>query len=773
MRTQDDHAAPPAHSTGDEAPLSPHVSGDVSGDVSGVAVPSGDGLAGLAMAGLPLSDRVMRLPRRLPPPVATLLAQIADTPGVWPPQAPPGASPAEPSGSALPPGFTHPQDAAAPGAFSYAASAILPQTGWPTPEFLPRLVGELSSPGNLSVLEREMHRQAGGAPTPYSLSLRGENGTPVELLVTPRPLRAPAGPRAGEDEAPLFCATLTATPLSSEGPAPAWTERTRLLNLLDRLPAYVVLLGPDYSIRYENRGFRQLFGPGVGRPCYEVIRGQSQPCTLCPPFDVFDSRTLCVCEWACPERRSAFRIYSYPFEDVDGSPLVLKLGIDITSGVRAQEALSISEGRYRSITDNLTLGIAVLDRALGVTASNPRLREWFGESAAPGGLLCHMLAEHCGEDNARCPGCACLATFRDGQTHEWRLETTARSGGRRSYRLTSCPILAGDGGVDSVIVMLEDETDRLRVEERLQRARKLEAMGTLAAGIAHEINQPLSALQLYAGSLEMLAEKDRAPDRETLLARLSLILGEAARIRDIIDHMRALVAHGDAALAPTLVEAAVDRALSLVGAQLRAHRVTVERALPPDLPAVRANPVQLEQVVINLVVNAMHALDAGDGPDRRIRIEAAYRPARFGGAERPDLPDRPGRPERADRADAAPASGEAPAGRVLLTVADNGPGLQGLEERVFDPFFTTKDPHKGLGLGLAIVHSFVESWGGEISVSGGVPPMSGAAFTLALRQTAPPGGGEVAEGRTRDSRHGRDGDDGAGLPEHGGGAGGV
>uniref|UniRef100_B8DIV6 histidine kinase n=1 Tax=Nitratidesulfovibrio vulgaris (strain DSM 19637 / Miyazaki F) TaxID=883 RepID=B8DIV6_NITV9 len=695
----------------------------------------------------------MRLPRRLPSPVAALLSQIADVPGV--PYAPP--DPFSPPASAPPPGVAggrihpSPPDVAPMGGFSYAASVILPQTGWHASEFLPRLVGELSSPGNLSVLEREMHRQATGAPTPYSLALRGETGTPVELLVTPRPLRGVA--TGTEGEGPVLCATLTATPLpsqSSEGPAPAWSERTRLLNLLDRLPAYVVLLGPDYSIRYENRGFRQLFGPGVGRPCYEVIRGHSQPCALCPPFDVFDSRTLCVCEWACPDRRSAFRIYSYPFEDVDGSPLVLKLGIDITSGVRAQEALSISEGRYRSITDNLTLGIAVLDRALGITASNPRLREWFGDAAAPGGLLCRMLAEHCGEDNTRCPGCACLATFRDGQTHEWRLETTARSGGRRSYRLTSCPILAGDGGVDSVIVMLEDETDRLRVEERLQRARKLEAMGTLATGIAHEINQPLSALQLYAGSLEMLAEKDRAPDRETLLARLSLILGETARIRDIIDHMRALVAHGDTALSPTQVEAAVDRALGLVGAQLRAHQVTVDRALPPDLPAVRANPVQLEQVVINLVVNAMHALDAREpagGQDRRIRIEAAYRPAPRGGAERPELPDRPDRPDRAERPEhgdgqgACPADGEAPAGRVLLTVVDNGPGLQGLEDRVFDPFFTTKGPHKGLGLGLAIVHSFVESWGGEISVSGGEPPMTGAAFTLALRRASPPESG--------------------------------
>ncbi|MDR3045143.1 MAG: PAS domain-containing sensor histidine kinase [Desulfovibrio sp.] len=764
MHASDDHAAQPVPSEGDDASRTPDASRLAS-------APAGDGFPG----GLTGADRVMRLPRRLPSPVAALLSQIADVPGVpytAPRNAPDQSAPSvstSPSGSPVP---QAPHEATSMGGFSYAASVILPQTGWSASEFLPRLVGELSSPGNLSVLEREMHRQAAGAPTPYSLSLRGETGTPVELLVTPRPLRGVAPGASGcsgaGDEGPVLCATLTATPLSSlssEGPAPAWSERTRLLNLLDRLPAYVVLLGPDYSIRYENRGFRQLFGPGVGRPCYEVIRGQNQPCALCPPFDVFDSRTLCVCEWACPERRSAFRIYSYPFEDVDGSPLVLKLGIDITSGVRAQEALSISEGRYRSITDNLTLGIAVLDRALGITASNPRLREWFGEAAAPGGLLCRMLAEHCGEDNTRCPGCACLATFRDGQTHEWRLETAARSGGRRSYRLTSCPILAGDGGVDSVIVMLEDETDRLRVEERLQRARKLEAMGTLATGIAHEINQPLSALQLYAGSLEMLAEKDRPPDRETLLARLSLILGETARIRDIIDHMRALVAHGDTALSPTLVEAAVDRALGLVGAQLRAHRVTVERVLPPDLPAVRANPVQLEQVVINLVVNAMHALDArepADGQDRRIRIEAAYRPARRDGAERPDRPDRPDRadraeisdrpeisdrqdrPDRQDRLDSgdgqggSPADGEAPAGRVLLTVADNGPGLQGLEDRVFDPFFTTKDPHKGLGLGLAIVHSFVESWGGEISVSGGEPPMTGAAFTLALRQASPP-----------------------------------
>lgn len=734
MRTPDDHAAQPVPSTRSADTPHPSVPRFAPGS-AGEEFPEA----------APFVEQGVFLPYRVPPPVAALLAQIADTPG-----APPGSSFSDAAA------FSGAHSAADPVDFSYAASIILPRTGWPAAEFLPRLVKELSAPGNLSVLENELRCRAANAPASYTLTLRGETGRLVELLVSPRPLRVSAvSPGQAEGgEGLMLCASLTATPLSGlsgESSAPVWTERTRLLNVLDMLPAYVALLGPDFSIRYENRAFRQLFGPGVGRPCYKVIRGQDRPCALCPPFDVFDSRTLCVCDWTCPERRSAFRIYSYPFEDVDGSPLVLKLGIDITSGVRAQEALSISEGRYRSITDNLTLGIAVLDRTLGITASNPRLREWFGDAAASGGPLCRMLVEHCGEDSAHCPHCACLATFRDGQTHEWRLEATARSGVRRAYRMTACPILAGDGKVDSVIVMLEDETDRLRVEERLQRARKLEAMGTLAAGIAHEINQPLSALQLYAGSLEMLAEKDRVPDRTLVLARLSLILGEASRIRGIIDHMRALVAHGDAALTPTRVEEAVDRALGLVEAQLRAHRVTVERALPPDLPPVLANPVQLEQVVINLVVNAMHALDAresADEPDRRIRIAAMCRSREHGRPEAAHAPDReeprgasthPGGPE------AEAARGETSACRVLLTVSDNGPGLHGMEDRVFDPFFTTKDPHKGLGLGLAIVHRFVESWGGEISVSVGEPPMTGAAFTLSLRRAALPEAGEGPE----------------------------
>jgi len=219
-------------------------------------------------------------------------------------------------------------------------------------------------------------------------------------------------------------------------------------------------------------------------------------------------------------------------------------------------------------------------------------------------------------------------------------------------------------------------------------------MSALASGVAHEINQPLNALHLYASGLELLLEKKQPLDTEILLARLKLILGEADSIRGIVDQMRALVRQETGQyVGAAEMPRAVRRALALTEAQLSKLSVSVRLSLPEGLPPVKADAVQLEQVLVNLLLNALQAMETGGATPCVISISAC----------------------QSDNF-------------VELTVADNGPGLLGRDDSVFEPFFSTKE--SGMGLGLSIVHSLVHSWGGRVAC--GPSEFGGAAFVVGL-----------------------------------------
>ncbi len=228
-----------------------------------------------------------------------------------------------------------------------------------------------------------------------------------------------------------------------------------------------------------------------------------------------------------------------------------------------------------------------------------------------------------------------------------------------------------------------------QTREELLRSERLATVGQLAAGIAHEIGNPLGAISAYA-ELAQSKLSDGRTDREAVGDFLGRIGVEAGRIDTIVRDLLDFARPTGLALGPVAVAVAVDGALRLARVQARCRGLEVTLDLPVDLPAVRADERRLAQVLLNLVLNAGDAM---------------------GGAGRLEL------------------SASAGTGRVVVTVRDHGPGLAPeVLPRVFDPFFTTKPAGQGTGLGLAVCHGIMASFGGRLTA--GNADTGGAIFTL-------------------------------------------
>ena len=233
------------------------------------------------------------------------------------------------------------------------------------------------------------------------------------------------------------------------------------------------------------------------------------------------------------------------------------------------------------------------------------------------------------------------------------------------------------------------EAELRRTQSDLVQAGKLAALGQMSAALSHEINQPLAAARNYADSAAILIDRgDAARAKDNIGQIMSLI----DRMAAIARHLRNVARKPDAPLQDVALSDAVAEALALVGQRLAGAKVTV--TLPPELPLVRAGPVRLQQVLVNLLSNAADA------------VEATPVPQIFVAAHVVDS-------------------------RVLLTVRDSGPGVaDAIADRIFDPFFTTKRVGSGLGLGLSISYNIMKDFGGDLRVANA--PEGGAVFTVEL-----------------------------------------
>jgi PAS domain S-box-containing protein len=367
---------------------------------------------------------------------------------------------------------------------------------------------------------------------------------------------------------------------------------------------------------------------------------------------------------------------------------------------RAEHSLKVSEARWRSAFEASTLGMVLADRDLKFLATNAAFQSMLGyvDSELRGLTPLDIIVEEDREASRQLH-----QELRQGVRQRCDLvRRYRRKDGAEIWAHVYLSAIPGDDLVPQLVLAttvditshkLAEDAARMAQSDQARIAR-LVTVGEMTASIAHEINQPLGAIVANGNAgLRWLARA--APDLDEARAALKRIVNEGHRAGQVIGSIRSMFKKDGRSKAPHDVNDIVREVLTLVRGEVENKRVAVRAELTDELPRVLADRVQLQQVILNLVTNAIEAMDSLNGRARLLRL-------------------------RSER-----HAGDS----VMVTVEDTGTGIdREIMNRIFEAFFTTK-PH-GMGMGLSICRSIVESHGGRLSAARGHP--HGAVFQVVL-----------------------------------------
>lgn len=358
------------------------------------------------------------------------------------------------------------------------------------------------------------------------------------------------------------------------------------------------------------------------------------------------------------------------------------------------------------LVDALTDAVVVVDEQQRVVAANRRYVDEFGVKS---GWTLHGFCRDtlmCPESRAGgvCGDCATSHVLDEARPVRRIRSLPDRNGVLRRWEATFNPVVGEGGRVTHVVQVWRDISERSKLESQLSHSERLASLGQLAAGVAHEVNNPLASVLAGVESLQRWLDRGDfgTVSREEAGEVLEVLERAARRCRETTDKLMLLAQPYSAAAGWVDLNRAVIDTLSLLRFQMRKAEVTSTEALDPSVPPIWAREGGIRGVCMNLMMNAVQAMSAGG------QLTVITR-----------------------------ADGES----VLLQVEDTGPGIAPEHlDRIWDPFFTTKPVGQGTGLGLSITQRIVSRHGGTIRVES--RPDAGARFIVRLPVQGPGGSGE-------------------------------
>jgi PAS domain S-box-containing protein len=478
------------------------------------------------------------------------------------------------------------------------------------------------------------------------------------------------------------------------------TGQDILLKAIDAFRNKLIVVSPDYRIlAWRGRRDGPSDGDLVGQPCYQVLHARSEPCGHCAVKIVLETSKPA---WSprneeFPSGGTVPCLYAYPLFSGDAIEAVVSMEMDLPARSQIEEKLQRSNAFLRNLITSAVDGVMAADKKGKVIIYNDTAEEIFGygvqEALAtldirtiyPDGLEREVMRQLRSE-----------AHGGRGKLKSYLVDVLHRDGTRIPINLNAAIVYEGDREV-ATIGFFHDMRETLRMKKvlekvqlQLMQSEKMASLGKLAAGVAHQLNNPLGGVTLYTRLV--LEDYELSPGARDDLGR---VLRDAERCRETVKELLEFTRQTRHLMQPHDINQAISRTLFLLQNQPLFQNITIEMHLDGSLPPIHSDIQQINHLFMNLILNAAQAM----GGCGRLAISTSRAP---GDAE-----------------------------RVRVEISDSGPGIAAdVLPHIFEPFFTTKPVGEGTGLGLSMVYGIVENHGGQIKAMS--TPGEGATFVIQL-----------------------------------------
>lgn len=473
-------------------------------------------------------------------------------------------------------------------------------------------------------------------------------------------------------------------------------QREEYRDLFQNVPCLVSVVDRNFCVVRHNSLYREHFGQSCGHHCFEMTKGRSRRCSVCPADRTFTDGLPHTSEESGLSKDGSpihWIVYTSPIRNKDGEVVAaMEMMIDITCRKELEEKLASSEERYQAIFESTPSALFVLDaNSLVILDCNDSAVSIYGY------------------EREEAVGVSFLTFFREDEREDWGSIIPEKSEISQCSQLTKSgkTIFVSMGIAPAafqeqkvLIVSCADVTKKLETEQQLIQASKMTTLGEMATGVAHELNQPLAILKTISNLLARKMGRNQPIEPQMLQEIAEGISTHVDRAGKIIDHMREFGRKSDLRTMPVQVNNVLRRGFDFFSQQLNVRNIQVRWELQEDLPMIMADSNRLEQVIINLLINARDAIEEKWGQRRAMNGEKSIT---ITTCEKDET--------------------------VVIEICDTGKGIpNSIRAKLFEPFFTTKDVGKGTGLGLSISYGIVKDYGGVIRASS--TGDQGACFTI-------------------------------------------
>jgi len=453
-------------------------------------------------------------------------------------------------------------------------------------------------------------------------------------------------------------------------------------DLFDHVPCFITVQDKNYKLLRYNREFKETFAPMPGDFCYQAYKGRGEKCHVCPVEQTFEDGESHLSEESGPNKDGTTLHWVVKTSAIKNSKgdivAVMEMCLDITHKKKLEEKLEKSEGRYRGIFNNIPNPLFVLDaetlEILDCNNSVEKVYGYTGNEIINKNFLMFFKAEERDDYSS--------------QLRNSKIINQAKHLAKGARELFVNIRISPSEHLDkkSLLVTTSDITQRLEIEQQLIQSSKMATLGEMATGVAHELNQPLSVINSASDFFVRKVNKDEEIERQTLHKLSTKIASNVARATKIINHMREFGRKSDLSFEKVCINDVLKRTCDVLNQQLKVRGIEVKWALQEGIPMIKADSLRLEQVFLNLLLNARDAIEEKlqSSEDELYGGEINLKTSCHGD-------------------------------EVTVEICDNGPGIpESIENKIFEPFFTSKEVGKGTGLGLSISYGIIRECGGRI-----------------------------------------------------------